>query len=60
MDTVKVKIINELFKNGVVLEPGKTVELELQTAVNFQKAGDVKILDKLITETQEVEVYKKA
>ena len=41
---VEVEVKNELFKNGKKHEPGTKVVLELFSAENFEKAGDVEIL----------------
>lgn len=54
MAVVKVKVINPLFKNGQTIEAGENTSLEINTALRFQEAGDVEILDKILVETHEV------
>lgn len=60
METVKVKVLKTLFKNGAEVAPGKKMDMEIQTAFRFQQAGDVEILDEIVTEVQEVQVARKA
>lgn len=41
---VKVKLLRDLFKDGKTHKAPKEMTLELFSAENFEKAGDVKIL----------------
>lgn len=60
MDTVKVEILKPIFKNGQEIAAGSKMDMELQTAFRFQGMGDVKILDKITTEIQTIEVARRA
>lgn len=59
METVKVKVLKPLFKNGVEVPADTVMDMEINTAFRFAKLGDIEILDKIEVSTHEVETAHK-
>lgn len=56
MQTVLVEIFNPIFKNGKLVT-GMS-ELEINTALRFQIAGDLRIIDEVEIQTIEIQKIK--
>lgn len=54
MSTVLVEIINPILKNSKVITG--MCEMDISTAINFEKAGDVKILEGVLEDKDLIEI----